>query len=72
LRLTTTGEKQRTVDPLWSVVSIVVDHVENVMAPKVTPEEARQGRKTGNMRYVLGISTVAAAVILLGLFFYWS
>jgi hypothetical protein len=36
-----------------------------------TPEEARQGEKTGHMRYVLGISVTAAAVILLGLFFIW-
>ena len=42
------------------------------MAPELSPDEARQGRKTGHMRYVLGISTVAAAVILFGLFFYWS
>ena len=42
------------------------------MAPERSPNEARQGEKTGNMRYVLMISTGAAAVILLGLFFLWS
>ena len=42
------------------------------MAPERTPTEARQAEKTGNMRYVLMISTGAAAVILLGLFFVWS
>ncbi len=41
-------------------------------APEVSPEDARQGRKVGHMRYVLAISTISAAVILLGLFFYWS
>ena len=42
------------------------------MAPERSPTEARQGEKTGSMRYVLMISTAAAAVILLGLFFVWS
>lgn len=42
------------------------------MAPQRSPNEARQGEKVGNMRYVLLISTCAAAVILLGLFFFWS
>jgi hypothetical protein len=36
-----------------------------------TPEEARQGQRTGFMPYVLGISVAAAAIILLGLFFIW-
>jgi len=72
LPLQTTGEEERRADPPRSTVSALVDDKEEIMAPKVSPEEARQGRKTGHMRYVLGISTVAAAVILLGLFFYWS
>ena len=42
------------------------------MAPERSPTEARQGEKTGTMRYVLMISTGAAVVILLGLFFVWS
>jgi len=42
------------------------------MAPERTPTEARQGEKTGNMRYVLMISTGAAIVILLGLLFVWN
>jgi hypothetical protein len=42
------------------------------MGPERTPTEARQGEKTGHMRYVLVISTAAAVVILLGLFLFWS
>jgi hypothetical protein len=36
-----------------------------------TPEQARQGRRTGFMPYVLGISVAAAAIILFGLLFIW-
>jgi hypothetical protein len=42
------------------------------MAPERSPTEARQGEKTGYMRYVLMISTGAAVVILFALFFVWS
>lgn len=42
------------------------------MAPKRSPDDVRQGEKTGHMRYVLLVSTAAAAVILLGLFLVWS
>jgi len=33
-------------------------------APKVTPTEARQGRKAGIVRYVLGISFALAVIAL--------
>jgi hypothetical protein len=42
------------------------------MAPERTPEQARQGEKTGHMRYVLLVSTVAAIVILFGLYALWA
>ena len=42
------------------------------MAPKLNPDEARQGEKTGHMRYVLLISTLVAVIVLMGLFFIWS
>lgn len=42
------------------------------MAPKLSPDDARQGEKTGNMRYVLGISLAAAVVVLLILLVFWS
>jgi hypothetical protein len=42
------------------------------MAPQRTPEQARQGEKTGHMRYVLLVSTLAAVVVLLGLFAFWA
>ena len=42
------------------------------MAPKLNPTDARQGEKTGNMRYVLGISLAAAVVVLLILLLVWA
>jgi len=42
------------------------------MAPKLDPDDARQGQKTGHMRYVLVVSTVLAAIALMGLFFIYS
>jgi hypothetical protein len=42
------------------------------MAPKLNPDEVRQGEKTGHMRYVLLISTLVAVIVLMGLFFIWS
>ncbi len=42
------------------------------MAPKIDPEDARQGRKSGNMRYVLLVSTLLAVIVLMGLFFVYS
>lgn len=42
------------------------------MAPKLDPDDARQGEKTGHMRYVLIISTLVAAIAMMGLFFIYS
>lgn len=42
------------------------------MAPERNADDARQGEKTGHMRYVLGISTAAAVVILLSLWAVWA
>ncbi len=42
------------------------------MAPKLTPDEARQGEKTRHMRYVLGISLGAAVTVLLILLLIWT
>lgn len=42
------------------------------MAPKIDPEDARQGQKTGHMRYVLLVSTLLAVIVLMGLFFIYS
>lgn len=42
------------------------------MAPKLTPEEARQAEKVHKMRYVLGFSLGAVIVIFLVLLLIWS
>ncbi len=39
------------------------------MAPRLHPDEARQAEKTGQMRYVLGISLGAVIVIFMILLF---
>ncbi len=51
----------------------IIDETEGQeMAPKLDPEDARQGEKTGHMRYVLVVSTVVAAIALMSLFFIYS
>lgn len=42
------------------------------MAPEKNATDARQAEKTGRMRYVLALSTIAAAVILLILWVSWA
>lgn len=42
------------------------------MAPKLTPDQARQGEKTNRMRYVLGVSLGAAVVVLMMMLLVWT
>jgi hypothetical protein len=41
------------------------------MQKKIEPTEARQGRKPGVVRYVLGISTVLAVIAMAAIWFAW-
>jgi hypothetical protein len=48
------------------------DHEDHDMTKDMEPNEARQGRKTGVVRYVLGISTVLAVIAMAAIWFAWA
>lgn len=41
------------------------------MAPKLSPDEARQGEKTGHLRYILGLSLGAVVIIFVVLLLFF-
>jgi hypothetical protein len=41
------------------------------MTKEMEPTDARQGRKTGVVRYVLGISTALAVIAMAAIWFAW-